>query len=121
MSHNITNWKTEELVDFKTPLDPFLADSALTIGLLPENKVKIYGMAEGCEIVGQLTDIQGEKFLNITEISFSGEGSGVYWEHFLTLFRGAKGKMVSVQSWLGGETVVETTITDGVVTENYLT
>ena len=117
MSYNITNWETEVLDKFEIYLDSFLMNDDISVKMLSGNRVLAWGMSEHCEIKGKVETIEGDKWVQISEISFGGVGSGVYWRDFLQLLNDTLGKMVALQTWEGGDKTVRTTIVNGYVTE----
>lgn len=112
MSYNIDTWRTKELNDLQVPIDAIHKNTDWEIELL-ENGVLVSGWPEGFEIKGILKN----DYVIVSEISFSGEGSGRSWKDILLMLAQSRGTLVASQVWEGGDSISRLTVIDGVVTE----
>ena len=119
MSYNVTGFTIKKLDNFRLPIDTMTDmledDIGITAGeVLTFNSFPV----EGMEVVG-VNDVDGD-FLRVTDISYYGEYSGTYWDHFEELLTQSTGILKARIVWGGGDTVEVVTIENGVVTRKKL-
>lgn len=119
MSYNVTGFAIKKLDDFRLPIDTMTDmsedDVNTTAGeVLTFNSFPVSGM----EIIG-VNDVDGD-FLRVTDISYYGEYSGTYWDHFEELLFQSTGILNALVVWEGGDTVEVVTVENGVITREEL-
>lgn len=116
MSYNVTGFALKKLDSFTLPYAAVLEASEGSVnnngGVMTLDSFPV----EGMEIVGAL---DGER-LTVTDISYSGEYSGTYWEHFEELLTQSTGTLKARIVWEGGDTVEVVTIENGMITREEL-
>lgn len=114
MSYNISSWKTKKFDSLIVKISDLTKMSYITITLLEDNLVEAEGLCEGFSLEGKL---DGD-IINISEIHYSGEGSGSEWDNFKDMLEKTKGQLEVVQVWEGGEYITRLEVDDGSVIES---
>lgn len=111
MSYNVSGFTIKKLDSFVLPYSKVLemAEGHVTIKDYILTFDDFY--ASGMEIVGTLDGA----LLHVSDIHYSGEGSGTYWDEFEDLLTKSTGTLRVRVVWEGGDTVEIVTVTDGTV------
>ena len=109
MGYNATRFVIKEICGFTLPKDRLLEMTEGQIQYLPDNHVKFTKFPASLEIVG--TE-HGDR-VHVTEIDYSGAGTGNYGDDFEALLRQSTGYLHVVIVFEWGDTVEQWKIKNG--------
>ena len=116
MSYNVTAFNIKKLDNLTLPYAAILEMSEGDVNINGDILTFDDFYASGMEIVG----VRHNDRIMVSDIHYSGEGSGTGWDDFEALLKQSTGALRVLLVWEGGDTIEMLTVEDGIVLQEPL-